>query len=160
MAKKKTLPILCVDFDGVIHSYKSGWKGPRCIPDPPVDGAFEFLVSAVEHFQVCIYSSRSRYLFGRWAIKRWIKERFEEYTIKCTEDKVYVSPIWVWIGKHWGMEPFPHDIREGARALIRNIKFPTRKPAAFLQIDDRAMTFTGVFPAPEDLLKFKPWNKK
>jgi hypothetical protein len=40
-------PILCVDFDGVINSYKSGGlaRGGRSdyIPDPPVPGALRWL---------------------------------------------------------------------------------------------------------------------
>ena len=35
--------IVCLDFDGVIHSYSSGWKGPREIPDPPVPGAIRWI---------------------------------------------------------------------------------------------------------------------
>ena len=31
-------PIVVLDFDGVIHSYKSGWKGADVIPDEPVPG--------------------------------------------------------------------------------------------------------------------------
>lgn len=40
-----------------------------------------------------------------------------------------------------------------------DLKFPTKKPAAFLTIDDRAFCFKGEFPVAKDLLKFKPWNK-
>lgn len=32
------MPILCLDFDGVCHSYTSGWKGAAVIPDPAVPG--------------------------------------------------------------------------------------------------------------------------
>jgi hypothetical protein len=65
---------LCVDFDGVIHGYQSGWKGQDNIPDPPVPGAFEWLQSLIEAnkgFVVCIYSSRSKYPSAVDAMKLW-----------------------------------------------------------------------------------------
>jgi len=52
-------PILCVDFDGVIHSYTSGWKGAAMIPDAPVPGALQWLRKASEWWDVQIYSSRT-----------------------------------------------------------------------------------------------------
>ena len=65
-------PILCLDFDGVIHSYASGWKGPDIIPDPPVTGAANFIVAAQEHFTVAIHSSRSCQPGGLDAMKRYV----------------------------------------------------------------------------------------
>ena len=56
-------PILCLDFDGVIHSYESGWKGAAAIPDDPVPGAAEFIRTAHEHFAVQVYSARGT---ARW----------------------------------------------------------------------------------------------
>lgn len=52
-------PILCLDFDGVIHSYTSGWKGADNIPDQIVPGALEFMKAASERFHIYIHSSRS-----------------------------------------------------------------------------------------------------
>ena len=64
-------PILCLDFDGVCHSYTSGWKGPAVIPDPPVEGMWEFLRQAVAVFEVNIFSSRSHQEGGLLAMKAW-----------------------------------------------------------------------------------------
>lgn len=65
-------PILCLDFDGVIHSYTSGWKAADVIPDPPVPGAMDFLREAVKHFRVAIFSSRSNQPGGLDAMKDYV----------------------------------------------------------------------------------------
>lgn len=65
-------PILCLDFDGVLHSYTSGWRGADIIPDPPVPGAMQFLAEAVEHFEVQIFSPRSGQSGGISAMYTWL----------------------------------------------------------------------------------------
>lgn len=71
-------PILCLDFDGVIHSYSSGWKGAAIIPDPPVAGAIDFIFRALDHFKVVIYSSRSGQPDGIYAMRKWLRRYWLE----------------------------------------------------------------------------------
>ena len=71
-------PILCLDFDGVLHSYTSGWQGADVIPDPPVPGALRFLAEAVEHFEVHVFSSRSGQPGGIVAMMQWLDLWVEE----------------------------------------------------------------------------------
>lgn len=130
--------ILCVDFDGVIHSYTSGWQGVDVIADDPVPGAIEWLMAhlpmpePIGHFgdysgpEAQIYSSRSKDASGVRAMKDWL--------IKHGLPSAYITD----------------DV----------LKFPTQKPAAFLTIDDRAVCFNGVFPTTEEMLSFKPWYKR
>ena|SRR3990167_7389483 len=129
-------PILCLDFDGVLHSYKSGWMGADVIPDDPVPGAIEWLRSLLgvpedegigdryKDFRVCIYSSRSNQRGGIRAMRKWLM-------------------------KH-GLTKYEVEL----------IDFPKIKPPAFLTIDDRAICFDGSFPDPSELLKFKPWYQR
>jgi len=134
-------PILCLDFDGVLHSYSSGWKGADVIPDPPTDGMAAFLDKAVDFFDVQIFSSRTHQPGGVDAMKRF---------------------IWDALAHHFDC-PFAGDPRGFDRALaVRDaISYPTEKPAAMVSIDDRALCFTGNWADfdPQRLLEFQPWNK-
>src|SRR5579872_5909444 len=67
-------PILCLDFDGVCHSYTSGWKGADVIPDDPVPGVFEFIKTCDEFFEVMIFSSRSNQAGGVDAMYAWFEK--------------------------------------------------------------------------------------
>lgn len=124
-------PILCLDFDGVIHSYTSGWKGADVIPDPPVEGAIAFMLNAIQEFDVVIFSSRSNQPGGIEAMQAWLYEH---------------------AGQCW--YPAPDSLG------LEAIRFSREKPAAMVTLDDRAITFEGVWPSIESLKAFKPWNKR
>lgn len=65
---------IAVDFDGVIHSYTSPWVDAATIPDPPVEGAIEWLTAISEKFDVVIFTTRGKTLEGRTAVARYIAQ--------------------------------------------------------------------------------------
>lgn len=132
-------PIICVDFDGVIHSYASGWKGADIIPDDPIPGAIDWTIQHLpvpwpksalgpEYFgpEVVIYSARSSQRGGIKAMQEWF--------VKHGLSRYYIS----------------EDI----------LKFPKEKPPAFLTLDDRCICFNGRFPTSEEMMAFTSWQKK
>lgn len=141
-------PILSVDFDGVIHSYGSGWKGASVIPDPPVPGAIPWLLRMLDAgFEVAIFSSRSKNLWGRWAMQRWLAKAIAEHWQAGGGELSFVEC------ECWG----------DAAAVWRRFSWPWVKPSALMTIDDRALTFNGDWSDPaytaEAIRAFKPWNK-
>ncbi len=68
---KKTI---IMDFDGVIHSYASGWKGATAIPDPPVPGIKESIENMCKEYKVVVVSTRCYQEGGIEAIKKWLHE--------------------------------------------------------------------------------------
>ena len=123
-------PILCLDFDGVLHSYESGWQGADVVADEPVDGAMYFLGRAVIDFNVQIYSSRSCQPAGIAAMQDWLKRNLLEELGDANSIVVFDQ-----------------------------LRFPMEKPAAMVTLDDRAIQFLGLWPEMDELLSFKPWNK-
>jgi hypothetical protein len=124
-------PILCLDFDGVLHAYTSGWRGATHIPDPPVPGALDFLRAAVEVFTVAVFSSRSHQPGG-------------------------IAAMQAWLGT-WAERELPPD---ADLAFLGELTWPTEKPLALVTLDDRALTFTGEWPSLTALRAFQPWYKR
>lgn len=133
MTKKK---ILCLDFDGVIHQYNSGWQGETIISDDIVPGFFEWADKAHKYFELVIYSSRSKSSEARKAMSRWIHDQREK----------------------WRKENNNYEYDDNDPLTFT---FAYEKPAAFLTIDDRCLTFNGDWNQfdPESIINFKPWNK-
>lgn len=63
---------IMVDFDGVIHSYKTPYLDVSIIPDPPVPGAIEWLKTLIENYRVTIFSSRCILPEAEMAMDNWL----------------------------------------------------------------------------------------
>jgi hypothetical protein len=127
-------PTLCLDFDGVIHSYEKGWQD-GVIYGSVTPGFFEWAEQAAKLFHLVIYSSRSKTEEGQQAMAAWLI---------CQR-------------KLWRVAGGMHET-EG----VLTFDFADQKPAAWLTIDDRAIHFKGDWTSPElqpaTMRKFKPWN--
>jgi hypothetical protein len=82
-------PILCLDFDGVIHSYSRGWD-TGAIYDTVTPGFFDWAVKAQEHFKLVIYSSRSATTAGRFEMGKWLREQLAEWNPDGSEARACV----------------------------------------------------------------------
>ena len=112
---------VALDFDGVIHWYRSGWQGGK-IYDPPMPGAIEAIREIQEVEAVVVHTARTDLV----SVAEWLRAR----DIECvTQDE-------------WDAER-PAEERSGcfwndmSRVLVTN-----RKPAARVYLDDRAVKFT------------------
>jgi len=124
---------ICLDFDATIHTYDRGWQGGE-LYGGVVPGFFEWACSLpAEEFELTIYSSRSK-------------------------DSVLRSQMTVWLERQL------HEWLEATGSPIRPVfNYSHEKPAAWVTIDDRAITFLGDWTAPnlqrDTLAQFKPWNQ-
>jgi hypothetical protein len=127
-------PTICIDFDGVIHSYEKGWQDGS-IYGEVVRGFFEWVERVRNDFKLVIYSSRSKTDEGVMAMSLWLHEKRNEW-IKAGGSRHPVEPL--------------------------TFEFAHEKPAAWLTIDDRCIRFDGSWHnpllEPEAMLRFKPWN--
>ncbi|SDF11553.1 hypothetical protein [Sporomusa acidovorans] len=82
-----------LDFDGVIHSYTSGWKGVDVIPDPPVDGIQEAIKEIRKYYKVVVVSTRCFQEGGLEAVRNWL----DKYGITVDEVLAHKPPAIVYV---------------------------------------------------------------
>lgn len=88
---KKTVAF---DFDGVIHSYTSGWQGADVVSDPPVPGIKESIEALrAAGYEVAVVSSRANTEEGCAAINNFLKEH--EIIVDMVTDKKPPALVYV-----------------------------------------------------------------
>lgn len=125
-------PRIVIDFDGVLHSYGSGWVGAETIPDPPVPGAQEFLRGLLAAgWEVVIQSTRASTVQGANAIAEWLVAH-----------------------------DFPLPARAPTADPRAAYVITAEKLPALVYLDDRALRFDGIWPTLAMLeTASRPWNK-
>jgi hypothetical protein len=84
---------VCLDFDGVIHSYRSGWCGAEVIPDPPIHGTRQAVARLRKKYRVVVHSARCATDEGVKAIETWLDKNGIEVDEVCR----YKPPAAVYI---------------------------------------------------------------
>jgi hypothetical protein len=149
---------LSLDFDGVLHSYISGYVRGREdeVIDPPTPGAIEALTGYVKRFEVHIHSTRCARPAAVLAMKAWLlayglpPEVLAE--IRFSAEKVpgwlhLDDRAWLFTGRWpsaeeidafrpWYKQAAPKDEAEQLRAELARVKAAVAKHQA-QQGDDR-----------------------
>lgn len=137
---------ICLDFDGVIHSYTSPFEFPDVIPDPPVPGAFDFIRMLLgAGFDVYILSAR----FNRetdFGDKPELRSRARG-----------LEAVAAWLAAH-GAQDLVDSLLAPKTEGKPQLRLTINKPAAVLYIDDRAFRFEGIWPSLGYIQNFKPWS--
>lgn len=136
---------ICLDFDGVIHSYVTPFTTPDCIPDPPMPGAFEFIRKLLSNgFNVYIMSAR-----------------FPRHTDHGDSPEFWgprgLESVAKWFRTH-GATDLVDSILAPKIDGAPQVRFVINKPPAVLYIDDRAYKFEGEWPTLEFIRTFEPWK--
>lgn len=132
--KLETLPVVAVDFDGVIHSYENGWCDGK-ITGEIITGFFEWVLQCHDKLHIVIYSCRNSTRHYKRAMAKWILAKWKE----------------------WSRENNPNEVPLA-------VSYSDTKPIATLYIDDRGFQFKGNWSddnlKPERISEFKTWQNQ
>ena len=166
------------DFDGVIHSYQSGWKGADKVPDPVVPGIREAIADLRQEYLVVVVSTRCSTAAGMKAVRDYLAENditvddvmAEKPPAVCYVDdrairfdgKADTIPYlvrgfksWVQAGRNPYMEAIENEFLKTARQEERKEVAPRFRPCQAKryngkEFEDVTGRFHGFFPDYEE----------
>lgn len=66
---------IAIDFDGVLHSYRSGWTRADNVADPPTPGAQDYVRAIIASgYDIVVHSARATSPHGEVAIHNWLRQ--------------------------------------------------------------------------------------
>jgi hypothetical protein len=88
----KRKPLLCLDFDGVLHSFGDRYRGNSILNDPPVTGAIPFIFESLRFFRIAVFGNRSMTESGRDLMRMWL--------FRWCSEANYLGGEW-WLSIEW-----------------------------------------------------------
>ena len=103
-ARRNKRPVICLDFDGVIHRHLLGWKGRSVIRDVPIDGVKEAIKLLRRRFVVVVHSGRCASGDGIVAIEEWLGKHGIHVDMVCSDKplaEMYVDDRAIQFNGNW-----------------------------------------------------------
>lgn len=110
-------PILCLDFDGVIHDYRRGWQD-GVIYGGLTPGFLTWVEDAAKLFDLVVYSSRSKDPGGIEAMQAWLdKQSVPKGLLRFAHEKpaafLTIDDRAIRFEGHWSVsELLPENLRQ------------------------------------------------
>ena len=116
---------------------------------------FDGVIHDMPRFPRNLASIEGRPVEGALGFMRVMAREFDLCIFSSrSHDPEAVTAMQTWLREaamaEWGTVP----------RWMNDIGWPTTKPMANVFIDDRAMTFTGIWPRLHEIANFEPWNRK
>lgn len=135
------LPVVAIDFDGVLHLRPRSEKGAIDVTGDAVPGAMNFLYNLSHAASIIIFSARFNGYDGVEAmhnVREWVLKQMQlDNEARAARGKTVYS----------------------ATAVVDGFKWTAVKPVCRVYLDDRCICFKGTFPPIPDLLYFRAWTE-
>ncbi len=139
---------LTIDLDRILNSDNCPRKSLWNMSANLLPGSIEFIYNASKEFNIEIYSSKFKYIGGKYLVKRYLKKYMTDYLYTVHFDSLMDLELQE---KEEPVEVTAYEVSQALKGIMRIISFTKNKPNGILTVGDRYIPFTGIWPDIEDI---------